>query len=477
MKAATKSTGTLSFSASPKVFILSLIICLFAFQENIQAKKKPHWVKQRPNDPAYYLGIGMAPKTDSEFNYVQEARNKALKEMSSEIKVTVSSNSVLHQFENNFEFREEYESKVQTSVAETLEGYEVETWEDKKEYWVMTRLSKERYKRMRQMKLDKAKTLATAYYMDAQKAIAQNNAFSALTYLGKSVVAIKDHLEEDLTHRTVDGTYNVGAEIFRTIQDVFHRIELAPMKSTYYIQFSKQLEVPIKVKASFYDNQGEVRPLSNFPLKFEFTKGEGLLSSQSSTDRDGLAKVAVTRLISKRKMQEIQASFDFSHILTQEPGEEIIKVLKVFFPVKVMPTANIGLEVQKSTAYLEMSEVVFGDKSQQGPFSNTIKTELNENFFTFTNNKEEADFFVTVSSDFVSGEERKGQGYSVFLVFANFNIAIVDAKTNVEIFSDGVNSVRGMRPGNYEYALKDARIKALEAFRKQVVPRLEQVDM
>ena len=50
--------------------------------------------------------------------------------------------------ESNFEFKEEYEAKINTSVQETLEGYEVLTWEDKNEYWVMTRLSKDKYKRI-----------------------------------------------------------------------------------------------------------------------------------------------------------------------------------------------------------------------------------------------------------------------------------------------------------------------------------------
>ena len=462
-------------NTSVYTLVILLMACLLPL--NVAAKKKPDWVKQRPNDPAYYIGIGMTAKSGSEIDYKQGARSKALKEMCSEIQVTISSNSVLHQIENNFEFREEYESKVQTSVEQTLEGYEVLTWEDRKEYWVMTRLSKLKYEQRKKQKLDRVKMMATAYYDDAKKAVGQNDAYAALNYLAKAVISIKDHLEEDLTHRTVDGTYNVGTELFGAIQDVFRRLEIVPVQSVYQIQFSKDLQVPIGVNAQFKSDNGEMMPLRNLPLQFSFSKGEGVLTTETTTNRDGYAQIAVTRLISKRKTQEIVAGFDFSYVMNQEADEEIKKLLNVFFPRKLMPVGRISLEIQKSKAYLITEEKIFGELSGSGPFSNMIKTELNENFFTFTNNMEEAEFIVKIKSDFVAGDEKKGQGYSVFLVFADFSISIIDNATQTEIFTDGLNGIRGMRPGNFEYALKEARKQTLEQFHKQIEQRLEQVDM
>lgn len=457
--------------------ILVIIVMTALIPQGASAKKKPAWVKQRPNDPAYYIGIGTISKTGSEIDYKREARNKALKEMSSEIQVSISSNSVLHQFENNFEFREEYESKVQTSVEQTLEGYEVYTWENRKEYWVMTRLSKVKYEQRKKQKLDQAKMMASAYYSDARKAIGQNDAFAALSYLSKAVISIKDHLEEDLTHRTVDGTYNVGTEIFGTIQDVLRRLEIIPVQPAYQIQFSKDLQVPIGVNAQFKSQTGEMVPLNNLPLKFSFSKGEGLLTAESTTNRDGYAQISVTRLISKRKTQEIEAKFDISHIINQDADDEIRELLSVFFPEKLMPVGRIALEIQKSKAYLITEENVFGEQSTTGPFSSMIKSELNENFFTFTNNREEAEFTVKLKTDFVAGEEKKGKGYSVFLVFADFSISIIDNASQTEVFADHLTGIRGMRPGNYEYALKEARQKTLQQFRAQIERRLEQVDM
>ncbi len=456
------------------------LLALFTFllmPLNSEAKKKPAWVKQRPNDPAYYIGIATVPKSGSAVEYRQAARGAALKQMSSEIKVSISSNSVLQKIETDYEYKEAYESKIQASVEQTLEGYEVLTWENRKEYWVMTRLSKEKYARAKQMKLDRAKMMASSYLSDALKAIDNYDAYSALNYLAKGVVSLKNHLEEDLTYKTVDGTYNVGTELFSTIQDVFRRVELMPVQTSYQIQFSKKLEVPIGINASFVGKAGEKRPLVGFPLKYAFTKGEGMLNSQSKTNHDGYASVSITRLISKRKLQEITAGFDFSHIAEAEVDEEEKRLLSIFFPIKQMPTVGIAIEVLKSKAYLVSEEKVFGELDDKGPFTGMLKTELNENFFTFTSNLEEADFVVKINSSFVAGDERKGQGYSVFTVFADFNITIKDMVSQAEIFADNLNGIRGMRPGNFEYALKDVRIKLINEFIAQIEPRLEQVDM
>lgn len=453
-----------------------LFAALLMLPHMMEAKRKPYWVKQRPNDPAYYIGISMMPKDGSTVEYKQAARNNALKQLSSEIKVTVSSNSVLNKIETNYQFVENYESKVETSVLETLEGYEVSTWENKKEYWVMVKLSKERYARIQQMKLDKAKMLASAFLSDAKKAIAINDAFSALNYLAKATTSLKDHLESDLTYKTVDGTYNVGTEVFSTIQDVFRRIELLPVQSTYSIQFSKQHTVPIGVNAFFLSDMGEKVPLTGFPLSFEFTKGEGVLASQAKTNLDGYAGVSITRLISKRKTQEITSTFDFSSVMDNE-DEEVKNLLEIFFPAKQMPSTFIAIEVQKSKAYLITEENVFGELDDHGAFSNMIKTQLNNNFFTFTTNMDDSDFVVKVNSKFVAGDSRKGDGYEVFLVFAEFSMSIYDTKTQTEIFADQLSGIRGMRPGNFEYALKDSRLKLLEQFEKKIEPRLEQVDM
>lgn len=458
-----------------KLITYFLIALFVLISIDSYAVRKPKWVKERPNDSNYYLGIGMAEKSGVENQYVTKARSYALKQMSSEIKVSVSSNSILTQFENNYDLKEEFESKVQTSVTQTLEGYEVETWENKHEYWVMMRLSKDKYERNRKLALDKDKKLAASYYYSAEQSKGNGKVFEAFSYYVKAIKCIKNHLEEDLAVRDINGELNLGVDIVKGIQDAFSRIHLTPEHDIYSIHFSQQMQYPLTIHASYKGAGGELNPVENLPIEFYFSKGEGILSNSSATNHSGVAKCSINRFISKRRLQEVTGVLKLSSLFNDE--DESYTLLKLFFPKESLPKVIISLEVAKAKAYLISDESIFGRQSKSGPFTTMLKSSLNDNFFTFTPNIEEAKFVIQLMSEFVAGEEKKGSGYSVFIVYSNFSLAIMDATTKVEIFSDGASSIKGMLPGGFEHAIKNCRQKSMAHFENAILPKLEQVDM
>ncbi len=451
-----------------------LVILLFS-SANIYADKKPKWVKQRPVDSDYYIGIGMSLKTDGNITYKTAARNNALKELSSEIKVNISSNSMLHQLENNYELQEHFESKTSESVEATLEGYDVFTWENKQEYWIMLKLSKEKYALRQQMKLDYAKKLSSSYYYEGKDAVQKGDIYQGLLLYIQAIKAITPHIQDNLEYKDVDGTINLGTDIFLAINDAFKKINMEPEKPEYDIQFSSETRIPITVNAYHFDQYDQKQPLSNLPLLFTFTQGEGDLNPQSTTNRNGQATCNINRLISKRRTQEITASFDVSQ-LTESEDEETKLLAKAFFVDEIIPKAIIKINIQKAPAYMNMHEVVFGEKSAANIFSNLVKTELAQGFFDISGSQDYADFTVNLSSDFIAGDERKGNGYSLYIVYANFHISIINNKTHLEIFSDGFSSMKGLQPGSYEHALKDAQQKALFKVKHEILPKLEQLN-
>ena len=455
---------------------LYLFLILFLSAQIAEAAQKPRWVKQRPSDPDSYIGIGMAYKSDDDrgMQYVQDARNKALREMSSEIKVTISSNSLLHQFEDNNLFREEFESKIYTSVAQTLEGYEVETWENKKEYWVLLRLNKEKYALRRRQKLDQAKMLASSYFENAREAAENGEVAQAISNYFKAVTALQDHVGEDLSHRTINGSVNYGVDIMSDLRSLYRRIIFRPGKPVYQLSFSQQLSEPLTL-AVVMSRNGDELPVPNLPVTFKFTSGEGVLMPQNATGFDGTVQCAVGRLISKRKLQEVTACLDLAAIIKEENLDS--PLLPYFFPGEDLPCTRFAIELNKPRAFLELDEIVFGQHDMNLPFGNIIRSELNENFFTFSSSPEEADYIVKLSLRFRKGDEKKGNGYSVFLVYSDMHLSVVSTKQQTEIFSDGFLEIKGMRPGSYDHALKEARDKLLARFKNEMLPKLEEVDM
>ncbi len=464
---------------NPKAIIRSLILTTLItllFSNALYAKKKPDWVKQRPNDSSYFIGRSMSLKQDGDINYRTETRNKALKQLSSEIKVNISSNSILRQFENNYQVKESFESNTFESIEATLEGYEVYTWEDKKEYWVMMRLSKEKYELQKKMKLDYAKKLSATYYIDGLKSVENGDIYKGLLHYIQAIKSIQPHASEDLSYHDINGNYNLGIDIFNAIQDALKKINLQSEKDAYIVQFSKELQIPLRLQATFSDNKGNKHPITNLPLNFSFTKGDGELITSGITNNQGEATCSVSRFISKRKTQEITAIFNALKLYEKE-NEETKVLLNAFFREESLPITRFNIEVQKSSAFLEIKEVVFGENPNTKTFGNMIKAELAQSYFNITNNKDDADFIVTINSNFIAGDEKKGKGYALFIVFVEFNISIYDNKNKMEIFVDGFSDLKGMLPGSYEHALKNAREKAKQKITDDILPKMEQVNL
>ncbi|MCL2073726.1 MAG: LPP20 family lipoprotein [Marinilabiliaceae bacterium] len=450
------------------LILAALLQCQYVFVD----AKTPQWVKQRPVDNQHYIGIGMSLKSDKD--YAQTARKKALVELGSEIKITVSSNSLLQRMEQNYHYQEEYISSVHSSVMQTLEGYETETWEDKKEYWVMVKLNKVKYETRQKQKLDQAKMMASLYFERGREAADKGEVGTAIISYFKAVSALRDHIGDDLTHRTAAGTVNYSVDIMTDLQKLYRKTEFKTDKSVCQFEFSKQSLDPLKLQAIFVSNTQEI-PIQNLPVRFEFTQGEGVLAPQSTTDYDGFVQCVVSRLTSKRKHQEVTASLDLAALLTGENIDDIL--LRHFLPGDDLPKTRFIIEMNKPTAIIEIEEIVFGKKENAMIFGNLIKSELNENVFNFTNNRDNADYIVRLKLEFRKGEEKKGSGYSVYLVHADLHLSVISTANKTMIFSDGFLEVRGMLPGSYEQALKDAREKTLEKFKSEILIKLEEVDI
>ena len=72
--------------------MIMIVTLLLTVSVSLVGQDMPDWVRQRPVSSLYYIGIGRADKTDKD--YMQLAKQNALKDLASELKVQVSSNSL-----------------------------------------------------------------------------------------------------------------------------------------------------------------------------------------------------------------------------------------------------------------------------------------------------------------------------------------------------------------------------------------------
>jgi hypothetical protein len=453
-----------------RIFFISIIL-LFAGITAMQAAK-PKWVKKRPSEKEYYIGIGMTYKNqNSGLDYAKKARADALREMASEIEVNVSSNSLMRKFEDNYEFRETFESEISTSAEENLVGHEVQTWENKREYWVLMRLNKNEYQRRKDLDLNMAKKRAASFLLEARQLKEKQEITASLASYFKAIESLQHHLKEDLSYRSIDGNINFGSDIMQDLRDVFAQITITPENPNYNITFSKSMESPLKVKVEYFLDSGRKIPVQNFPLHFHFSEGAGMLQEKVVTNPGGQAASYIQKLESSRKKQQVTAVFDHSVLLQEENIES--PLVAFFLPKETIPSARFNIELQKSTAWFTATERILEDPAPSTPFANRLKSQLNETFFNFTLAPEQAKYQVSVNVNFRKGKIKEGNGYQVYLVFADLFISVVSTESQTEIFNGTISGIKGMRPGGYDYAMREAREKLLEQFQQEIYPQLE----
>lgn len=189
-------------------------------------ESKPAWLSAKPSQPGYYTGIGHSTKTGTN-NYVQEAKKTALEDLVSEIKVNVSSSLVLSTFEDNNEFREQYEQIIKTTAADEIEEFEqAGAWEDDNNYWVYYRLSIQRYKQIKEEQRRNAVILATDYLEKAQKSDAEGERIQALGFYFQALRSVEKYLGEAIAVTVNGKDILLVNEIFASIQGLLDKIQL-----------------------------------------------------------------------------------------------------------------------------------------------------------------------------------------------------------------------------------------------------------
>ena len=79
----------------------------------------PNWISSRPISNDYYIGIAKSSKLQPDYEAI--AKQNSLADLSSEISVNLSSESIFHQVDKGDSYREEYQALIQVESKKNLE--------------------------------------------------------------------------------------------------------------------------------------------------------------------------------------------------------------------------------------------------------------------------------------------------------------------------------------------------------------------
>lgn len=414
------------------LFLLILASSIGGCAVSSKASKEqpaPQWTQSRPQQTAYYIGIGKASKTKAD--YMQTAKQNALADLASDISVVISSQSVIStiQLQNNY-FSEDFMSTIRAEVQKELEDYEiVDTWENAQEYWVFCRLSKESYKKKMEEKKAAIANIALDYYVKALKADSANDSKTALLMLIKGLETIKPYFTEDVKATYSGKPIFLGNEIIMQLSAILNNlIVLGPTVHTVRLGqtvTSNNLTYCIK-------NSNGI-PQKAIPLKISYSGWP--VNKNITTNHIGEASFSIDPAVSRKKTETIRIEIDFESII-----KEASRDVAVSFALSRTKTPYIEtrLTIMYPKFYVTSDETNLGKSMAAKPLAEKFKQELLKIGFPITDKPEDADYKISITAH----TSVAGQSQQYVQVSLNLNIAVTNRDSEI-VFSYSNDKLTG----------------------------------
>ena len=422
---------------------------------------KPDWLASKPNQPSYYIGIGRSTK-DGVTNHIQAAKKSALEDLVSEIKVNISSSSVLSSIDANKEFQEKYEQIIQTTAADEIEEFEqVDTWQDERNFWVYYRLSKQRYKEIKDEQKRNAVSIGLDFFKKAKESERNKEPVLALGFYYQGFRAIQKYLAEPIRLEYEGKEILLTSEIIASMQVLFDKMDIAlnPSQITLNRRVSTSEQT---ITAKVFDKATK-KVIADVPLKAEFEKGSGNVFPTYKTDGNGQAKILLTKISSRDLEQTVSVKVNPLSFA----GSSVTTIDSLIVQRMVVPRATVLLKVQRPTVYLAAVEKSLGAVKQSQQITNRIRNFLTNAGFEFTEDKNKAELSVDVNAK----SEKGAVSGSIYITYVTAVIRVAAVKDNREIYATTLDRVKGFSL-DFERSSQEAYNKSVEILEKEKLPEL-----
>lgn len=349
----------------------------------------PEWVSKTPLSNFNYIGIGMAPKTSSD--YREKAQKMALTEISNSISVTVSSNNSLNVFQYDTTFNEFYRMNSMVSSAAYLEGYDVvDVFETEHYYYTYLSLSKQKHQQLRKDRINKALGASIFKFNYAIKLTTEKDFSEAIKQQILALEDISEFLNEDLrfTENQIEKPY--VSLLMNTIFSNLNQIEISfPVKQLNIKHASDPKEIYIQPITVVSQN----KPLSMIPVSVFYTWQPGQ-KLDLITESNGNITLIIPRNCSKNNLEKINILLDTYSLVKNISQNRVVQ--KIF---ENYQSKRFELTVNKKLPTVEL-DVFLIEKNRKN--LNALEDELfqifSSDYFTLASKKAKKDFTITIES-------------------------------------------------------------------------------
>lgn len=422
---------------------------------------RPAWLAAKPSESAYYIGIGHSVK-DGTNNYIQVAKKSALEDLVSEIKVNISSTSVLSQIDVNKEFSEKYEQIIQTTAVDEIQEFEqVDSWEDDRNYWLYYRLSKMRYKEIKDQQKRDAVTLAIDFFTKAKQSERANKTVEALSFYFQGFRAIEKYLAEPITLEFEGKQILLTNEIYANIQQLLDKMQLSTDPSTIELNRRVSQSNQSVMTRALYKETGS--PVPDLPLKAMFEKGAGDVHPDYKTDASGLTKILLTKISSR----ELEQSVGVKVNLLAFAGTDASPIYSLVAQKFTVPKASVLLKVHRPLVFVTAREKSLGVEKSNYQLSNKVKNYLANAGFEFTDDSSQSELTLDIQAD----SEKGSVSGSIYISYVTAVIKVATSKENKVIYATTLDRIKGYSL-DYERSSQEAYNKSIDVLEKEKLPEL-----
>ncbi len=445
-----------------------LILIIFVCQQLVAQKQKgvgevevkiPNWVSSRPPGGLKYIGIGVADKSRSS-DFQMDAKKNALYDLASEIKVDISTNSVLYSVSSNNSYDQNFNSLIKLSNSDNIEGYTlVDTYENDKQYWAYYELDKSEYEKSKALKkqniISKASNLINASFSDEK-----NKNFSAC--LKKRIQAfgvLNPYLNEEIVFNPsqTNGVNNV-IDLTNLIQNQLQSISIVQPSIMPVVKPYQPNYVPI----NFRININSVVGLNDFPFKLDSDDDFLKLEEQVSTNSAGDLQIKIMHVEPQFQLSSITLSPDIERLTANDSvGKASITLLKQFIQT---PSLKVQISIVPISVFISSKESNFGKQLSSNMIGQFVQQKFNGAEIKIVDNAKIADYIIELDANTSTdiSDDILQKSYNLNLTQLTINVDLKNTKGEV-LYKSMVSDIYGYANSTDKAginAYSDSKLKA-----------------
>ncbi len=402
--------------------------------------KAPLWVSSRPNNGFKYVGIGVSDKQRSS-SYQIEAKKNALYDLASEIKVDISTNSVLYTVQNNNQFNENFNSLIKLSNSDNIEGYTlIDSYENDKQYWVYYQLDKEEYAKQKALKkqqiVTKASNLIALSFNDEKNQDFSSSLKKRIQAFGVLTPYLSEEINFDATQ--TNGIKTVF-DLTNLVQQQLQSIQVVATKTVFQLKPYQQTYEPLIYNLQIKNKVA----LQSFPFILSSDEERVRITDKAITNATGELQVKANYVEPINQSVAFSLSPDISSLMgTDSVSRAGIAVLKQFINT---PSLKVYANISPITIFIKSTENNIGKPTNMNIIENLIQQKFSGQEIRIVSKPEEADFTIEsqantqedISSDVLE------KFYNLKLAGLVINIQLYSKKSTDVIFKQQITDVFG----------------------------------